>query len=241
MLDQKFKNQVWNVFRRKSIRAMSGTPRRSRKGTEADDEVLSAGWTCLLSYLTDIEPDLRNWPLCELYAVDLDDQGERIGVELNFECPASVLAQIEAFREITFHGGRHLGQEPGGLELFGAYAGKGCDPRMNREEKSIVAEFFRNLDNWASLLLDLVLICVFQALNPVCASMGPEHGGLLQLAMGSMPNVVWELHSKVDVNRTFYESANRNAKATSSACDLTNLGRVLLEETHFTEAGFPEG
>jgi len=152
MLDQKFKNQVWNVFPRKSIRAMSGTPsaRRSRKGTEADDEVLSAGWTCLLSYLTDIEPDLRLWPLCELYAFDFDDQGARIGVELNFDCPASVLEQIEAFRATTFHGGRHLGQEPGGLELFGAHAGKGCDPRMNREEKCIVADFFRNIDNWVS-------------------------------------------------------------------------------------------
>jgi len=143
---------------------MSGTPRRSRKGTEADDEVLSAGWTCLLSYLTKIQPDLRNWPLCQLYAFDFDDQGERIGVELNFDCPAEleVLAKIEAFRETTFHGGRHLGQEPGGLELFGPYAGKGYDPRMNRQEKAIVADFFRNIDNWASLLLDLVLICVFR-------------------------------------------------------------------------------
>jgi hypothetical protein len=71
--------------------------------------------------------------------------------------------------------------------------------------------------------------------------MGPKHGGLLELAMGSMPNVVWELPSKVDVNRTFYESANRNAKATSSACELTNLGHVLLEDNYFTEDGFPLG
>jgi len=71
--------------------------------------------------------------------------------------------------------------------------------------------------------------------------MGPTHGGVLELAMGSMPNVVWELPSKVDVNRTFYESANRNAKATSSACELTNLGHVLYEDKYFTEAGFPEG
>jgi hypothetical protein len=103
----------------------------------------------LLSTLKGTEPDLRMWPLSELYAHELDDEGVRIPVELGFECPARVLREIEESRAITFHGARHLGQEPCGVELFGKNKGKGFDPRMNREEKAIVADFFRNTDNWA--------------------------------------------------------------------------------------------
>jgi hypothetical protein len=132
---------------------MSATKRRSRKGDEADDLELGSEWTCMLSKLKATEPDLRMWPLSDLLSCEFDDQGERIPVKLAFECPASVLQEIEDSRAVTFYGGRHLGQEPCGLELYGLQKGKGCDPRMNREEKSIVADFYRNTDNWAMNLL----------------------------------------------------------------------------------------
>jgi hypothetical protein len=148
--DQKVKIPSWNVFRRKSLRAMSSsTARRSRKGNEAEDVTLGPEWTCILGKLKGINDDLRNWPLSALYTAEYDEHGERVPVLLNFECDASVLQEIEDSRAVTFYGGRHLGQEPGGVELFGKSKGKGFDPQMNRVEKSIVADFFRNTDNWA--------------------------------------------------------------------------------------------
>jgi hypothetical protein len=71
--------------------------------------------------------------------------------------------------------------------------------------------------------------------------MGPDHGGLLGLAMSTMPNVVRELPHKVDIGRTFYESKNRNIIAKSKDCDLTNLGHSLFEVKYLAEDGFPSG
>lgn len=82
---------------------------------------------------------------------------------------------------------------------------------------------------------------MFQDLHPACAKMGPDHGGLLGLAMSTMPNVVRELPSKIDIGRTFYESKNRNIIANSKDCDLTNLGHSLFEVFYVAEEGFPPG
>lgn len=67
--------------------------------------------------------------------------------------------------------------------------------------------------------------------------MGPEHGGLLELGMASMPNVARELPSKVDVVQTFYTSPNRNDEANSIKCGPTNLQVALLDTHHLPEDG----
>jgi hypothetical protein len=130
---------------------MSITARRSKKGTEADEPSLGVEWTCLLNILRQHNKDLRMWPLAEIYRRQTDEYGERIPLKLPFDLSPAVLAELDQWRAVTFNESRHLGMEPFGIEIFEKNAGKGCDPKMNTEEKSIVADFFRNTDNWVGL------------------------------------------------------------------------------------------
>jgi hypothetical protein len=119
--------------------------RRSRmQHPRKHDEVLGPEWRCLLGLMRDHQPDLGKWPLTDVYAARED--GEEL--DLSFACPPEIRNELEKARVVTFSGGRHLGQEPCGLELFGTEVGKGFDPAMNAKDTAVVVEFFRNIDNW---------------------------------------------------------------------------------------------
>jgi hypothetical protein len=72
-------------------------------------------------------------------------------------------------------------------------------------------------------------------------SMGPDDGGLLQMAMDSMPVVVRELPSMVDVNETFYASPNKDEADACVKGSLSNLAKSLLELRLTPEDGGVDG
>jgi hypothetical protein len=72
-------------------------------------------------------------------------------------------------------------------------------------------------------------------------SMGIDDGGLLQMAINTMPNVVRELPSLVDVNETFYLSPNKDEGDASVKGSLSNLGVALLYNAYAPEDGGVDG
>jgi hypothetical protein len=148
----------------------------------------------------------------------------------------SLMNRLTAAYGVTFAGRRELGHEPCGLELFGALVGQGYDPGLTDSHKDIVSEFCRNVDNWVRLSISTDSLCS-QRLSPVCRAMGIDHGGLLELACSTMPNVVRELPSKVDVPGTFYRSPHRDSPANSSQCGPTHLQEALLDTHYLPEEG----
>lgn len=118
--------------------------RRSRMAhPESGQTCLSDKWACVLSWLVEVGP-ITSWQLWAIYGEDVEhDCATLMGADL--------LNRISAAQKVTFSHGRHLGQEPCGLELFGPLVGQGYDPGLTDAHKEICAEFVRNLDNWVSL------------------------------------------------------------------------------------------
>jgi hypothetical protein len=82
---------------------------------------------------------------------------------------------------------------------------------------------------------------LFQNLSPIARAMGGDDGDLLEMAMASMPKVIRELPSKVDIVQTFYANVNRAEKATSFQSGLSLLGVVLCEDLYIPEDSAAEG
>jgi len=202
---------------------------------ESGHTELSDTWSCVVSWLLKEAP-LPHWQLWALYRENILE-----GVSPNCKwpsmIPADLMNRLTAAHAVTFAGSRHLGQEPCGQELFGPLAGQGYDPGLTDSHKEVVSEFVRNVDNWVWWLSIPADSLCLQRLSPVGREMGIAHGGLLELAMSTMPNVVRELPSKVDVSGTFYSSPNRSGSANSSKCGPTHMQEAFLDTYYLPEEG----